>query len=31
LAAQQADLTRAALQASLALQILVLRNRLLDM
>ena len=31
LAARQADLTRAALQASLALQILVLRNRLLDM
>lgn len=31
LAALQADLTRAALQASLALQILVLRNRLLDM
>jgi hypothetical protein len=31
LAGRQADLTRAALQASLALQILVLRNRLLDM
>ncbi|MBI4413327.1 MAG: hypothetical protein HY576_03015 [candidate division NC10 bacterium] len=31
LAALQADLTRTALQASLALQILVLRNRLLDM
>ncbi len=31
LAGRRADLTRAALQASLALQILVLRNRLLDM
>jgi len=31
LASRQADLTRTALQASVALQILVLRNRLLDM
>jgi GAF domain-containing protein len=31
LAARRADLTRAAIQASLALQLMVLRNRLLDM